>query len=450
MNKSVLSFYMWAYDNTENVDYVLSVMRDHYPDSDLVISSDNGSDFTEISGKYKAVHYIHGDVSHGYPESKERYGWTASQAGLWLERLYEACKHITTEYVMLMEEDILVKERFKFPAFGIVMIPNIKNHISQCGMDWVKRRGGNTTYPYYSAGGGTIINRKKFIQSYENHIDSLMVEYEILYSESMKGGAIGWGWNDSLLAVLMYAGGASISTELPISETGDEYDSAPIIHKFKKYYKRNLSIDINHKNIFLSCSCTNPNNSSIYDGNIRLEQLLETIKSCDSVPDKINIISEGSALTQDQKDKLKDNCIVLTFEDIAEDVKNKQTGSLALWIKALERLNIKEDSNVFFLSGRYRLSQDFNINDFNDSYVFKKPWYSDSRGGWYGTQLFKISGSNIKEFYKVLQHAKRYINHYDIECSLYRSFKDLGIQPTELEYVNCIGENAPTGHINMH
>ena len=238
MNKSVLSFYMWAYDNTENVDYVLSVMRDHYPDSDLVISSDNGSDFTEISGKYKAVHYIHGDVSHGYPESKERYGWTASQAGLWLERLYEACKHITTEYVMLMEEDILVKERFKFPAFDIVMIPNIKNHISQCGMDWVKRRGGNTTYPYYSAGGGTIINRKKFIQSYENHIDSLMVEYEILYSESMKCGAIGWGWNDSLLAVLMYAGGASISTELPISETGDEYDPAPIIHKFKKYYKK--------------------------------------------------------------------------------------------------------------------------------------------------------------------------------------------------------------------
>lgn len=242
MTKSVLSFYMWAYSNTENVGYVLSVMRNHYPDSDLVISSDNGSDFTDISNKYNAVHYIHGNVSHGYPQSPNRYGWTAEQAAIWMTRLYEACKHITTDYVMLMEEDILVKERFRFPAVDILMIPNIKNHISQCGMDWIKRRGGNITYPYYSAGGGTIINRLKYVQAYENHIDSLMAEYETLYANSMKEGAIGWGWNDSLIAVLMYAANATISTELPISESGNENDPAPIIHKFKKYYKKNHKV----------------------------------------------------------------------------------------------------------------------------------------------------------------------------------------------------------------
>jgi hypothetical protein len=242
MNKSVLSFYLWAYDNHENVDYILGEMRKHYPDSDLYISSDNGYDFSKIAESYNAIHYNHGNTSHGYPQSKERYGWTSAQANLWLARLYEACCCISTDFVMMMEEDILIKERFKFPAMDIVMIPNIKNAISKCGMDWVKRRGGNYTYPYYSAGGGTIINRKKFIQSYEKHIDSLMEEYENLYAESMKEGAIGWGWNDSLLAVLMYAGGATISTELPILETGNENDPAPIIHKFKKYYNKKVAV----------------------------------------------------------------------------------------------------------------------------------------------------------------------------------------------------------------
>lgn len=240
MTKSVLGFYLWAHSNVDSVDYILGKMRNAYPDSDLVISSDNGSDFTDIANKYNAINYIHGNISHGPCNTLNkggRYGWTAEQANLWLTRVYEACTNITNDYVMLMEEDVLVKERFRFPVKDLIMIPNIKNGISPLGMNWVNSRGGRIDYPYYSAGGGTIINRIAFINAYHNHIDSFIENYETIYDDAMKTGYIGWGWNDSIIAVLMYANKCSISTELPIIESGNENDPAPIIHNFKKFYE---------------------------------------------------------------------------------------------------------------------------------------------------------------------------------------------------------------------
>lgn len=238
--KSQLGFYLWAYSNTESVDYILGKLRNVYPDSDLILSSDNGSDMSQIAEKYSATKYIHGEKSHG-PSHKSletgRYGWTVTEARIWIDRLYEACNSITNNWVMLMEEDVLVKERFRFPATDIVMIPNIKNAICTSGMDWVKSRNGKTSYPWYSAGGGSIINRQKFIDAYEKHIDSFTENYERIYIDSMNQGIGGWGWNDSIICVLMYAENPTISTELPILETGNEDDPAPIIHAFKKYYK---------------------------------------------------------------------------------------------------------------------------------------------------------------------------------------------------------------------
>ena len=172
MEKSKLGFYLWAYDNVGSVDYIFAKLRESYPTSSVVLSSDNGQDFTEISKRHGCSKYIHGKESHGpcdQTKKSGRYGWTREQAKLWLDRVYEACLSIDNDYVMLMEEDVLVKRRFSFPAQDIIMIPGFKNPISRAGMDWIRRRGGKVDYPYYSAGGGSIIKKASFISSYENH-----------------------------------------------------------------------------------------------------------------------------------------------------------------------------------------------------------------------------------------------------------------------------------------
>ena len=191
----------------------------------------------EIAKKYNAVKYIHGTESHGYPHSENRYGWTAKGAKLWLDRFYEACKSVSSDYIMMMDEDVLVKTKFKIQNYDIVMTPNIRNLISNAGMKWVESRGGNIDYPYYSFGGGSIIKVSSFIEAYENHQEDYFANYERIFQESMKEGIISWGWNDCMICALMYANNSTFSTTLPVSETGNEEDQMPIIHKFKKFYR---------------------------------------------------------------------------------------------------------------------------------------------------------------------------------------------------------------------
>lgn len=209
---------------------------------------------------------------------------------------------------------------------------------------------------------------------------------------------------------------------------------------------------INNKNIFLSCSYTAAKNMSVFDKDKRIKQLLDTIESCSSVDDHINIISEGSILSKEDLDILEKHAVIL--QNPIDDINtrgNKSYGSLVLWQKALEQLEIPADSNVYFLAGRYRLTSDFSTQDFQSGdYVFKNHWYEPYRGGWYGTQLFKVSGHKINVFLDVLKYAERYIHDMDIECSLYRSFYDLRIMPTEIPMVNCVGELGLSGKENLH
>lgn len=212
---------------------------------------------------------------------------------------------------------------------------------------------------------------------------------------------------------------------------------------------------LENKNIFLSCACTNPVDYTVFTGRQRLDHLLKTVDSCRQVSDSINVISEGSDLTSDQYEELSKVALVLTYTDeiVKLSIQNKQKGSIIVWIKALEQMEVPEDSNIFFLSGRYTLTSDFDENLFISDYTFKKHWYEKGRGGWYGTQLFKISGSKLKEFTQILYECIDRISNgtaQDLECAIYQSLIARNIQPHELELVNCQGLLGPTGHLEIH
>jgi hypothetical protein len=430
--KSQLGFYLWAYNNSESVDYILGKLRNAYPDSDLVLSSDNGKDMSQIAEKYLATKYIHGEKSHG-PSYKSleanRYGWTVNEAKLWLDRLYEACQTITNDWVMLMEEDVLVKERFKFPAVDIIMIPNIKNAICTSGVEWVKSRGGKTNYPWYSAGGGSIINRQKFIEAYEKHIDSFTENYERIYDDSMSQGIGGWGWNDSIICVLMYAENPQISTELPILETGNEDDPAPIIHAFKKYYVKNLILNL----VLIPAVTRNPLLSPYLTEDERLEQLCKSVKTAiNKIPNPYIIILEGGTQnTQDDTVLLNNGANAIFHYDLVKNGKrlqdpnrSKSYGEMTLFIEFFNSSKFKElrpsVKSISKLGGRAFLNESFVFDDSDNSVIRWQPVSWSGKGNC-SQRYWKVSASKIDYVItKYNEMLKRFNEVIDIEHGFYQ------------------------------
>jgi hypothetical protein len=215
-------------------------------------------------------------------------------------------------------------------------------------------------------------------------------------------------------------------------------------------------VKIHQKNIFLSSACTYPKDYSAIGGESRFFHLIGTIDSCKKVDDSINLIAEASSINEMQKKALEMKNAVLfdwsSDEKIRDASNNKQSGTLSLWLKTLETIEVSDDSNIFFLSGRYRLTSEFKLEDFEGDYVFKKHWYAEGRGGWFGTQLFKISSSKKDEFIEVIKLALEKLGKtaQDVECSIYQAIAEKNIVVKEIDHVGCEGILAPTGKNEKH
>jgi hypothetical protein len=212
---------------------------------------------------------------------------------------------------------------------------------------------------------------------------------------------------------------------------------------------------IEQKNIFISSSCIYPNVYSVFNAEERIKHLRNTVNSCKRIPNSINIISEGSNVSDEVKNIFSDTLFLTyeTNETVKWAINSKQIGTCFLWISALESIKVPADSNIFFLSGRYELAKEFDENEFDSDYVFKKHWYAEGRGGWYGTQLYKISGKKVEDYYYILQECINRIlqgTAQDIECAIYQSLSERNIKPKELAMVNCEGLLGPSGKIETH
>lgn len=214
-------------------------------------------------------------------------------------------------------------------------------------------------------------------------------------------------------------------------------------------------VKIENKNIFISSSCIFANDETVYEDSSRFLQLLETIKSCENIDDHINVIAEGSNLSSPMRDTIKNNAILfeLAGPDVNKYVVNKQTGTMTLYAEVLDMIEVNPDANLFFLSGRYRLLEGFDVENFKGDYVYKKHWWVPGRGGWYGTQLFKISGHKKDEFKEALLNARnKFINSkaQDFECGIFQALTEIGADVVEVDSVFCGGLLGNSGKFEIH
>jgi hypothetical protein len=201
-----------TWKNRPAVEFVLENLRKHYPEAPVRMISDNGEDFTDLAKKY-GCSFEHSNINifpKGVLAGHPSLGGEANYIGakVWLERLYTTCLNLTTDWIVVFEDDVLTHGRIKnFPrthAAGVINFPFKLELIQHL---YAKHFRHNTTGIIndvwgYGMCGGSIFRRDFYIEGYEKYIQEFDIEYLARLDDRVGG------WSDVLLTVFMiYCGG---------------------------------------------------------------------------------------------------------------------------------------------------------------------------------------------------------------------------------------------------
>jgi hypothetical protein len=230
-----LGVHYQTWRNRPAVNYVLENFRKYYPNAPVRMVSDNGEDFSDLAQKYNCVFDFENvnifpkGILVGHPMS----GVTDIEplgAYVWLRRLYDTCKVFDTDWIVIMEDDVLTRGVVSsFPsthAGGVVSFP-LTPLLTAFLMG---RNLNNKTWGYGLCGGG-IINRSFFVNAYEKYIQ----EFDLKFISNFDGRV--YGWSDILLTVfIIYAGGTySVWNDVEDKKHNFRPDAA-FEHDVKQFY----------------------------------------------------------------------------------------------------------------------------------------------------------------------------------------------------------------------
>lgn len=221
MNK-IISGYLWAYKNIDSGIKSLQSLQKYYPNSDLFVNVDFEGDYIgykKEGDRIGAITTINkfqlgycgnfGNVHVGYD------CWSKKSTFEWFNQFYNACKSSDSYYMILLEEDDFILKPISLLEydFDIAIHPTDPsptgrirpNFINTEFFEYSKMKGGTDTCPGYASGGGTIVNREKFILAWDTCKDYFYQDYDSL----VKINKI-IGWVDFSLQFIMMLGGYQV------------------------------------------------------------------------------------------------------------------------------------------------------------------------------------------------------------------------------------------------
>lgn len=199
--------YFHSYENT------LQNLRIHYPESDVYIFLDSNRDdiekYKNISDKFNCKFEIR-DREVFFIDRNDSTEINKPKMVEWVERIKYVCEKADSEWIMLLEDDVLIKRK-------ILLWPK-----SDCGKN--REAAG-------FLGGGSIFKRKKFLEIfniiYITDIEKIVEKYHIC----------SWA-GDMLLKFLFAIVNASNEKWVELAEPGynDNGDHA-VFHGYKDLHK---------------------------------------------------------------------------------------------------------------------------------------------------------------------------------------------------------------------
>lgn len=160
-----LSAYMQCYSRPRAVYEALLSFRAHYPDVEISFVSDNGDDFSAFARKFD-LRYTHADTQvapGGYFTGRD-------SAECYLNRMYQHCLASNSEWVVLLEEDVMTKRRVqRFPTTACAGARS--NPVGEQLNEYFNLIHNTTTQYCYGLCGGSCFHRELFVECYQRGHD---------------------------------------------------------------------------------------------------------------------------------------------------------------------------------------------------------------------------------------------------------------------------------------
>ena len=222
-NKFAVHYQTWK--NEKATEFVIQKFREFFPNEQMRVISDNGSDYSHFVEKY-GIDFTFSDISTG---SRLK---SIDACYEWLQRVFNTCILYDTEWIVIFEDDVLTQNNnITFPtedSGGMICWP-WQNDLTQL----LKKRNNKNQLFGNGMSGGSIFKREAFIDSY-----SKIDEFDLNYIGRFDNKVI--GYSDTLIACFLQYFGYSYQ----IWEGTDDMtypgrkvsDTACFIHGYKELY----------------------------------------------------------------------------------------------------------------------------------------------------------------------------------------------------------------------
>lgn len=233
-----LGAYFQCHKNPLSTYECLQSFRKFYPSSPIILLSDNGYDYTEMAKHFNCT-YIHETVSC------RPFGHKPSEYYRAIERLRKVFSMISTEYFILLEDDVHVFAKYTEDFKGDVN-GNCINYIYPHMFDAIPFSVVRGKTIHFTGHGGSVFKTDtiRTVLKTDNQIQWLLSNWE---SVVRMGPAVDI---DRFLSLLVLINGGTVhhlsQHKDLITNHVQSTDGIAVLHQFKQHYGKSLPYNLKH------------------------------------------------------------------------------------------------------------------------------------------------------------------------------------------------------------
>lgn len=210
----------------------LKSARQHYPESTIVLLSDNGYNYSKMAEYFKCI-YIHENENIPVTYSELDSGYHITNSKNLINRFSNAFKQIKEEYIMLLEDDVSINNKiidtFKYDINGYC--PNVFDIHRYKLKDKYPFLSENIVY-HFSGHGGSVYHKVNILKYFNN----IQVIDDILYNWKQYNFPSTICVDFLCSAIVLLNKGTIGSYEGHCDGFGGKHNHIKVQHQYKAYY----------------------------------------------------------------------------------------------------------------------------------------------------------------------------------------------------------------------